>query len=57
MRHTIAAFFLLAGLISATGCGQTGRLYLPQEEPEREARKAPDGNRDESGQTDKEDPA
>jgi predicted small lipoprotein YifL len=37
MRHRTIAIFLLTGIFALAGCGQTGRLYLPEEAPVEEA--------------------
>jgi predicted small lipoprotein YifL len=36
MRYTVSALILMCTLALQTGCGQTGPLYLPGQEPSSE---------------------
>ena len=41
MRQALTALILLCGGLALTGCGQTGPLYLPEEEAQEAPAEAP----------------
>ena len=42
MKMTIAAFLLLFSCLLMAGCGQTGPLYLPQDESQEQSGEQPE---------------